>query len=349
MKKQIRQYTKDELIAQFTENKIPAFRAKQVYNWLWNNRVLAFSAMSNISKDIQAHLEDLYEIENTEIDIIQKSVDGTMKIGFKTYDGEAIEGVVIPSEDRITACISSQIGCSLSCTFCATGFLPRKRNLFAWEIYDQVYLLNELSKKELGKNLSNIVYMGMGEPLLNYDEVVKSLHILNDEKEGLGIGAKRITVSTSGVSRNIIKLADEGLKINLALSLHASNNEKRLQIMDINKSNPLETLIPALKYFYEKTSNKISYEYILLSGVNDSIEDAMELTALCKDYPVFVNIIEYNPVDDVPYYKSKKDHRDAFVDILRKHGVNAKVRRSRGKDIDAACGQLANKILKNTI
>ena len=294
-------------------------------------------------------LAEHFEVEQMTIDIIQRSADGTMKIGFKTYDNESIEGVIIPSEDRMTACISSQIGCSLSCTFCATGFLPRKRNLYAWEIYDQVYLLNELSKAELNGNLTNIVYMGMGEPLLNYDEVVKSLHILNDQKEGLGIGAKRITVSTSGVSRNIIRLADEGLKINLALSLHASNNEKRVQIMDINKSNPLESVIPALKYFYEKTSNKISYEYILLSGVNDSIEDAQELVTLCKDYPVYVNIIEYNPVDEVPYYKSKKDHRDAFVEVLRKHGVNAKVRRSRGKDIDAACGQLANKVLKKTI
>lgn len=345
MKISIRNLSKDELIQSFIEHGIPSFRAKQVYGWLYSKRILDFHSMTNIAKDLQLKLSEVYSLDTTNIDIVQKSTDGTIKVGFKTFDGESIEGVIIPSEDRYTACISSQVGCSLACTFCATGFLPRKRNLMAWEIYDQVYLLNELSKTELGHQLTNIVYMGMGEPLLNYDEVVKSLRILNDEKEGLGIGAKRITVSTSGVSRNILRLADEGLKINLALSLHAATNEKRATIMDINKSNPLESVIPALQHFYAKTGNKISYEYILLSGINDGEVDAIDLAKLCQDFPVYVNIIEYNPVDEVPYYKSKKEHRDRFLNKLRELGVHTKVRRSRGKDIDAGCGQLANKIL----
>jgi 23S rRNA (adenine2503-C2)-methyltransferase len=344
LKVNIREYSKEELIQQFESRKIPGFRAKQVYQWLWSHRVLDFGKMSNLPNTLQSQLSDQFSIEEITVDIIQRSQDGTIKVGFQTFDQEAIEGVIIPKDDRYTACISSQIGCSLACTFCATGFLARKRNLFAWEIYDQVYLLDELSKLDFEQSLTNIVYMGMGEPLLNYDEVVKSLRILNEEKEGLGIGAKRITVSTSGVARNIIRLADEGLKINLALSLHASSNDKRLEIMDINKSNPLELVIPALKHFYNVTKNKISYEYILLSGVNDSEEDARELATLCQDFPVYVNIIEYNPVDDVPYHKSKKEHRDKFLEVLRSLKVQAKVRRSRGKDIDAGCGQLANKV-----
>ncbi len=348
-KPNIRNFDKNELIAEFEKLKLPAFRAKQVYQWLWKNRVLDFYLMNNISKEIQSILNQNFVILETEIEIIQRSLDGTLKIGFKTFDNEAIEGVIIPSTDRITACISSQVGCMLSCTFCATGFLARKRNLFAWEIFDQVYLLNKLALTELESGLSNIVYMGMGEPLLNYDEVVKSIKSLNDEKDGLGIGAKRITVSTSGVSRNIIKLADEGLKINLALSLHATNNVTRTKIMDVNKSNPLETVIPALKYFYEKTHNKISYEYILLSDTNDSVDDAKALAAMCRDFPVFVNIIEYNPIDGVSYHKSKKMHRDAFLNTLRALGIESKVRKSRGKDIDAACGQLANKIIEGKV
>lgn len=344
-KRNIRVLSKTELITELKELSEPAFRAKQVYQWLWKNNVSSFEAMKNIPKPVQTKLSERYSIQHTQIDVIQQSTDGTIKVGFKTYDGEAIEGVIIPSEDRITACISSQVGCTLSCKFCATGFLPRKRNLFAFEIYDQVFLLNQLAQTHYQKGLTNIVYMGMGEPLLNYNEVVKSLYLLNDEQEGLGIGAKRITVSTSGIVRNIRKLADEGLKINLALSLHAANNEKRTQIMDINKSNPLEELMDILHYFYSKTHNKITYEYILLSGFNDSSEDAKNLSLLCKDFPVYVNLIEYNPVEGTPFARTKKEQRDNFLKILRENGVQSKVRKSRGKDIDAACGQLANKIL----
>jgi 23S rRNA (adenine2503-C2)-methyltransferase len=343
--KNIRTLDKSELTTAIEALGEKGFRAKQVYHWLWKSRVLDFAQMKNIGKPLQAKLTENFEAPDTLISLFQQSQDGTIKVGFETYDKEFIEGVIIPSEDRITACISSQVGCSLSCTFCATGFLPRKRNLFAFEIYDQVYLLNELALKHYEKPLTNIVYMGMGEPLLNYDEVVKSLHLLHSEEEGLGIGAKRITISTSGIVRNIKKLADEGLKINLALSLHAATNEKRTAIMDINKSNPLEELMKILAYFYEKTNNKITYEYILLSHTNDSVEDALDLAKLCQDFPVYVNIIEYNKVDGTPYSKSKKERRDAFLQTLRDKGVSSKVRKSRGKDIDAACGQLANKIV----
>jgi 23S rRNA (adenine2503-C2)-methyltransferase len=345
-KKNLRLFDKEELIKEMEALGEKKFRTSQLFQWLWKYRTLDFSEMKNIPKPLQAKLHELYDLPETSVSIFQQSQDGTIKVGFETYDKETIEGVIIPSEDRITACISSQVGCSLSCTFCATGFLPRKRNLFAFEIYDQVFLLNELALKHYEKPLTNIVYMGMGEPLLNYDEVVKSLHRLHSEDEGLGIGAKRITVSTSGIVRNIKKLADEGLKINLALSLHAANNDKRTAVMDINKSNPLEELMAILAYFYEKTHNKITYEYILLNQFNDSAEDAIDLAKLCQDFPVYVNLIEYNPVDGAPYSKSKKERRDAFLQTLRDKGVSSKVRKSRGKDIDAACGQLANKIVK---
>ena len=343
--KNIRTLDKSELITSLEVMGEKGFRAKQVYHWLWRSRVLDFAQMSNIGKPLQAKLSENFLAPDTSISHFQQSQDETIKVGFETYDKETIEGVIIPSDDRITACISSQVGCSLSCTFCATGFLPRKRNLFAFEIYDQVYLLNELALKHYEKPLTNIVYMGMGEPLLNYDEVVKSLHLLHSEEEGLGIGAKRITISTSGIVRNIKRLADEGLKINLALSLHAATNEKRTAIMDINKSNPLEELMKILNYFYEKTNNKITYEYILLSHTNDSVDDALDLAKLCQDFPVYVNLIEYNAVEGTPYSKSKKERRDDFLQTLRDKGVSSKVRKSRGKDIDAACGQLANKIV----
>ena len=346
MLKGIREMDKDALQKAIVDLGFPKFRANQVFQWLWNQHILDFEDMSNLPKDLMQALKSNFDTQPMLVDVFQQSSDGTIKVGFKTFDRNTIEGVIIPSEDRITACISSQVGCSLACKFCATGFLKRDRNLFAFEIYDQVFLLNELAKKHFGGKLTNIVYMGMGEPLLNYHEVLKSLYLLNDIDLGLGIGAKRITVSTSGITRNILKLADEKIKINLALSLHASNNKKRDEIMDINSSNPIEDLMAALKTFYNKTKNKITYEYILLNGFNDSDEDAIELGTLCQDFPVYVNLIEYNPVDGTPFSRTKKERRDYFLHTLRTQGVESKVRKSRGKDIDAACGQLANKVVK---
>jgi 23S rRNA (adenine2503-C2)-methyltransferase len=273
---------------------------------------------------------------------VQKSKDGTVKIGMKLQDDRLIEGVMIPDEDRNTACVSSQVGCSLACTFCATGFLKRERNLEAGEIYDQVILLNRYALEQSNRPLTNIVYMGMGEPLLNYDNVMQSIKLITSP-EGLGMAQKRITVSTSGIVRGIKRIADEGMKFNLALSLHAATNEKRNKIMDINQSNPLEEVMEALNYFYEKTGNKITFEYILFDHFNDSEEDAHHLMEWCDQVPAFVNLIEYNNVEGVTLRRAKSDRRDAFVDYLREHDVNVAVRRSRGKDIDAACGQLANK------
>jgi 23S rRNA (adenine2503-C2)-methyltransferase len=256
-----------------------------------------------------------------------------------------VEGVMIPDDERNTACVSSQVGCSLSCTFCATGFLKRERNLDHGEIYDQVVLINQKAIETTGRPLTNIVYMGMGEPLLNYDNVMQSIKLITSP-QGLGMAQKRITVSTSGISRGIMRLADENMNFNLALSLHAATDEKRDQIMDINKSNNLASLVEALNYFHEKTGSKVTFEYILFDRFNDSIEDANHLIQLCRKVPAFVNIIEYNNVEGVTLKKAKSERRDAFVAHLRNNDINAAIRRSRGKDIDAACGQLANKLEK---
>lgn len=344
-KTDIRSLEKMALIESLVSLGESAFRGKQIYEWLWKKSALSFDEMTSLSKPLREKLNLHFEINPVTNHRIQISNDGTIKIGFITQDLKSIEGVLIPSDDRFTACISSQVGCTLSCAFCATGFLKRDRNLTMQEIYDQVVLLNKQALQHFHKPLTNIVYMGMGEPLLNYDNVVASIRKINDP-EGLGIGAKRITVSTSGIVRGIHKLADEGLNINLALSLHAANNEKRNEIMDINKSNPIEELIPAMNYFFEKTGNRITFEYILFDKFNDTIEDAKQLVALCKKVHCFVNLIEYNKVDGVIYYKSKNENRDLFFNYLREHGVNSVIRRSRGKDIDAACGQLANKLIQ---
>jgi 23S rRNA (adenine2503-C2)-methyltransferase len=342
VKKEIRALSIENLITELEALQQPKFRAKQIYEWLWNKSCVDFEQMSNLSKELRNTLQQNFYINHITENITQKSNDGTIKMGFKCQDDRMIEGVMIPADNRMTACVSSQVGCSLSCKFCATGFLKRERNLEAGEIYDQVVLLNQQSLHHFEKPLTNIVYMGMGEPLLNYDNVMRSINLITTD-EGLGMSSKRITVSTSGVARGIMRMADEGKKFNLALSLHAATDEKRLQIMDINKSNPLDTVIDSLSYFYNKTGNKITYEYILFKDFNDSDEDAKHLIKLCKKVPSFVNIIEYNQVDGVEYTKASDERLQRFTMILEQNGIDAKVRRSRGKDIDAACGQLANK------
>jgi 23S rRNA (adenine2503-C2)-methyltransferase len=341
-RKDIRKFDLVEMTAAIAEMGEPKFRAKQVYEWLWKKSAVSFDEMTNLSKELRTKLQQDFLIAPVQETIVQKSKDGTVKIGMKLQDDRLIEGVMIPDEDRNTACVSSQVGCSLACTFCATGFLKRERNLEAGEIYDQVILLNRYALEQSNRPLTNIVYMGMGEPLLNYDNVMQSIKLITSP-EGLGMAQKRITVSTSGIVRGIKRIADEGMKFNLALSLHAATNEKRNKIMDINQSNPLEEVMEALNYFYEKTGNKITFEYILFDHFNDSEEDAHHLMEWCDQVPAFVNLIEYNNVEGVTLRRAKSDRRDAFVDYLREHDVNVAVRRSRGKDIDAACGQLANK------
>jgi 23S rRNA (adenine2503-C2)-methyltransferase len=343
--KDIRKLSKEELTAAFIEMGEPKFRAGQVYEWLWQKSARSFDEMTNLSKPLREKLKEQFTFLGTADTLIQHSKDGTLKFGIRLHDGRMVEGVMIPDEQRNTACVSSQVGCSLSCSFCATGFLARERNLDYSEIYDQVVLINQKTLEATGRGLTNIVYMGMGEPLLNYDNVMQSIRLITSP-EGLGMAQKRITVSTSGISRGIMRLADEGMNFNLALSLHAATDEKRDQIMDINRSNNLASLIEALNYFHEKTGNKMTFEYILFDRFNDSIEDANHLIALCAKVPAFVNIIEYNNVEGVLLKKAKSDRRDAFVAHLRNNGINAAIRRSRGKDIDAACGQLANKLEK---
>lgn len=343
LKRDIRTCSRQEIEQQLSKFGEPTFRAKQIWEWLWQKGALSFEEMSNLPKPLREKLQNQFAFLPVTEHLTQKSKDGTVKIAMRLHDNRLIEGVMIPDDERATACVSSQVGCSLSCTFCATGLLKRERNLTAAEIFDQVILLNRhAAQANHGRGLTNIVYMGMGEPLLNYDNVMQSIRLLTST-DGLNMSAKRITVSTSGIVRGIRRLADEGVKFNLALSLHAATNEKREKIMDINRSNKLEDVIAALNYFYEKTGNKITFEYILFDGFNDSLEDAENLVKLYEQVPAFVNLIEYNNVEGVTLKKAKADKRDAFLNYLRSRNIEAKVRRSRGKDIDAACGQLANK------
>jgi 23S rRNA (adenine2503-C2)-methyltransferase len=341
-KQDIRKLSLEELINWFTKTGEKSFRAKQVYEWLWKKGAASFEEMTNLSKDLRWYLEEHFVINAVMEDVMQQSSDGTIKLRLKLYDGELIEGVIIPTATRTTACVSSQVGCSLSCKFCATGFMDRKRNLDPAEIFDQVVIMNQKAIENYGSPLSNIVFMGMGEPLLNYKNVLEGIERITSP-EGLKMASKRITVSTAGVAKMIKKLADDEVKFNLALSLHAANDAKRNTIMAINETNNLEALVEALNYFDEKTGNEITFEYILFDGFNDTLQDAKELVELCKKVPAKVNLIEYNKVDNVPFKKSTSSNRDAFVNYLEKNKVVAVVRRSRGKDIDAACGQLANK------
>lgn len=336
----IREISVEELKSFLEENGEKAFRAKQIFEWLWVKHVRSFEAMTNLSKSLRSSLSENFSFNVAKADIQQKSSDGTIKVGFRLHDDRIVEGVLIPTSKRMTACISSQVGCSLSCTFCATGFLKRERNLKHYEIFDQVTILKELAESNYGKTLSNIVYMGMGEPLLNYKEVMQSVeHITSPDQ--LGMSPQRITLSTAGITKMIDKMAEEGVRFNLALSLHASSNEKRSKIMPINDSNKLEALVLSLNNFYDKTGSRITLEYCVIEGVNDSVQDAAELTEFAKQITCKINLIEYNPIPLADYKASRAI--DKFADILDNNRLIVNVRRSRGKDIDAACGQLANR------
>ena len=319
------------------------FRAKQVYEWLWQKHAFEFADMTNISKELRQHLSEHFTLPALKIDTVQISSDGTTKSRFKTFDGHLVEGVLIPTENRNTACVSSQIGCSLSCKFCATGYMDRKRNLDFDEIYDEVVHINQQSEKAFNKKLSNIVFMGMGEPLLNYKNVLRSIERITSA-DGLGMSPRRITVSTAGVSKMIKQLGDDKVKFKLALSLHAANDRKRHEIMPINDTNNIQSLIDSLNYFYKQTGNEITFEYILFNNFNDSLKDADELIKIYRQVPAdLVNIIEYNPIDFAKFSKPEEEKVEAFITYLGKNRENARLRKSRGKDIDAACGQLANK------
>ncbi len=322
----------------------PKYRYNQLSEWIWHKKKLDFQSMKNLPKDLIAFLEAHFVFQPVIEDKVQYSNDGTIKSRMKLHDGYMIESVLIPvvGDKRYTVCVSSQVGCSLTCSFCATGKMKRMRNLTAAEIFDQVVLVNRQSLEKFDHQLTNIVFMGMGEPLLNYKNVLKSIELIN-AKKGLGMSTKRVTVSTVGIAKMIKKLADDEVKFNLALSLHAADDKKRSSIMPINDQNNLETLMEALEYFHLKTKNRISYEYIAFNNFNDGIDDAKNLLKFCSKFPVRINIIEYNNISGVDFEKSRGDRLDKFSKYLSDRGVTVTVRRSRGKDIDAACGQLANK------
>src|SRR5580658_1036038 len=343
VKKNIRHLSNAELEAYFETLGEKKFRAKQVYEWIWQKHAHSFDDMTNLSKELRQQLTDTFTLPALTVDATQYSADGTIKSRFRTVDKHLVEGVLIPTDERKTACVSSQIGCSLSCKFCATGYMVRKRNLDYDEIYDEVVLLNQQSERVYGKKLSNIVFMGMGEPLLNYKNVLHAIERITAE-DGLGMSPRRITVSTAGVARMIRQLGDDKVKFKLALSLHAANDKKRNEIMPINETNNIKALVDALNYFYKMTENEITLEYILFKGFNDSPKDADELVKIYRQVPAdLVNIIEYNPIDQAVFEKPDEAAIHQFMQHLENNRVNARLRRSRGKDIDAACGQLANK------
>ncbi|MDG1509114.1 MAG: 23S rRNA (adenine(2503)-C(2))-methyltransferase RlmN [Flavobacteriaceae bacterium] len=341
-KKDIRSLTKEQLREFFEKNGDKAFRGNQVYEWLWTKSLHTFEAMTNISKETREMLQENFVINHIEVDSMQRSKDGTIKNGIRLHDGLIVESVLIPTEKRTTACVSSQVGCSLDCRFCATSRLKRMRNLHPDEIYDQVVAINKQSKLYHNHKLSNIVFMGMGEPLMNYNNVIKSIDKITSS-EGLGMSSKRITVSTSGVPKIIKKMADDEVKFNLAVSLHSAIDEVRSSIMPFNETFPLKDLGESLVYWYEKTQRVVTYEYIVWDGINDKKEDIKALINFCKLIPCKVNLIEYNPIDDGEFQQASSRAIDNYISNLEMHDIVVNVRRSRGKDIDAACGQLANK------
>ncbi|UKN00154.1 23S rRNA (adenine(2503)-C(2))-methyltransferase RlmN [Paracrocinitomix mangrovi] len=341
-KKNIRSHPLEDIISDLEQIGEKKFRAKQVYEWIWKRGARSFDEMHNVSKKVTDHLNDNYFLDTIDISDQQKSNDGTIKCAFKSFDNQITEGVLIPTSSRVTACVSSQVGCSLACKFCATGRLKLMRNLTPGEIYDQVKLLNDLSEAEYGQRLTNIVFMGMGEPLLNYKNLLSGIEMICSEN-GLGFSPKRVTVSTAGIAKMITKLGDDDVKFNLALSLHAANDVKRSEIMEINDSNNLDVLAESLRYFYDQTGSRITFEYIIFKDFNDDLKDAKELADYCKNLPVKINIIEYNPIDGGEFQQADPQKVDAFANYLESLNLVVNVRRSRGKDIDAACGQLANK------
>lgn len=338
----IRELSLDEIKTLVADLGEKPYRAKQLWEWLWKKKARSFDDMSDLPKAFRAALAERTVMRPLTLVEEQRSQDGTVKCAFKTWDGHVVEGVLIPTPTRLTACISSQIGCSLTCSFCATGKLKRIRNLDAAEIVDQVVLIDALAHKYYKEGLTNIVYMGMGEPLLNYANTLRSAERITAE-DGLGMGARRITVSTAGIAKMIRKLADDGARFNLALSLHAANDEKRDRIMPINEQNSLTDLKDALRYYTRVTRRDVTFEYILLKGFNDSLADAQELVKYASDVHAKVNLIEYNPIDAGGYGRTDAKDAEAFQQYLDKKGIVARIRRSRGRDIDAACGQLANK------
>ena len=341
-KKDIRTLTKEQLREFFVKEGDKAFRGNQVYEWLWQKSAHTFEDMTNVSKETRQMLENNFVINHIKVDQMQRSSDGTIKNVVRLHDDLIVESVLIPTKTRTTACVSSQVGCSLDCKFCATARLKRMRNLNPDEIYDQVVAIDNESRLYHNRPLSNIVFMGMGEPLMNYNNVIKAIDKITSP-EGLGMSPKRIVVSTSGVPKMIKKMADDDVKFKLAVSLHSAIDEVRTSIMPFNKNFPLNDLREALQYWYAKTKNRITYEYVVWYGINDKRKDIDALVEFCKFAPSKVNLIEYNPIDDGEFQQANSKAIEMYVQVLERNNITVTVRRSRGKDIDAACGQLANK------
>ena len=341
-KRDIRALTKEELRAFFVSSGDKPFRGNQVYEWLWSKATHSFDDMTNISKETRAMLEENFVINHIKVDQMQRSTDGTIKNAIKLHDDLIVESVLIPTETRTTACVSSQVGCSLDCNFCATARLKRMRNLNPDEIYDQVVAIDQQSRLYHNHKLSNIVFMGMGEPLLNYSNVLKAIDMITSD-EGLGMSAKRITLSTVGIPKMIKRMADEDVKFNLAVSLHSAIDEVRTRMMPINEKSNLNELLEALQYWYEKTKRRVTFEYVVWKDINDKQKDADALVDYCKKVPCKVNLIEYNAIDDGEFQQAAPEAIAIYVKALESNNVVVNIRRSRGKDIDAACGQLANK------
>jgi 23S rRNA (adenine2503-C2)-methyltransferase len=341
-KKDIRALSKEQLRDFFVTNGDKAFRGNQIYEWLWSKSAHSFESMTNVSKETRAMLEAHFVINHVKVDTMQRSEDGTVKNAVRLHDDLIVESVLIPTKTRTTACVSSQVGCSLDCNFCATARLKRMRNLTPGEIYDQVVAIDNESKLYYDRPLSNIVFMGMGEPLMNYLNVLKAIDMITSN-EGLGMSPKRITVSTSGVSKMIKKMADDAVKFNLAVSLHSAIEATRNEIMPFTKSFPLTELRESLEYWYAKTKSKITYEYVVWKGINDDKASIDALVKFCKYVPCKVNLIEYNAIDDGDFQQASEQATKDYISALERNNIVVKVRKSRGKDIDAACGQLANK------
>ena len=341
-KKDIRSFNEDKLKEILISNSFKPFRSKQILHWIWNKSVHHFDEMSNIPINLIKFLKENFVINFIKVHRMQKSSDGTIKNAIELYDGYIVECVLIPTKDRITACVSSQVGCSLSCKFCATAKLKRMRNLNPDEIYDQVVLIRKQSEEYFKRPLTNIVFMGMGEPLMNFNNVLKSIKKITS-RSGLGMSQKRIVVSTSGVPKMIKKIADQGVKFKLAVSLHSAINEKRTSIMPFNDKMNLKELEESLSYWYKKTKKIITYEYVVWKGINDTDDDISALVEFCKKTPSKVNLIQYNNIDDPNFVQAPENVLNKYIKTLELNNIKATIRKSRGEDIDAACGQLANK------
>lgn len=338
----IRSISLEKLNKFLDKNNFPLYRSNQIFNWINKSSVKSFDDMTNLPMSLIDLLKENFRLNFSQISSKKISIDSTMKFAIKLHDKLLVESVLIPSGDRITACVSSQVGCSLDCEFCATSKLSRMRNLESYEIFDQIILLNEQSIENYSLPISNIVFMGMGEPLLNYNNVINSINLITG-REGIEISNKKITLSTSGISKMIYKMVDDNVKFNLAISLHSAIESTRNEIMPFSKSFPLNQLIKSLEYWYENTKRKVTFEYLIWKGINDDFEHINALVKICKRVPSKVNLIEYNSIDDPRFSKADELWVNKYLNILKENKVSVSIRRSRGKDIQAACGQLANK------